>query len=188
MLSNPVQTYLRSSTRTLIIIWIAFQAAAAIYYLVARLIEQNWDPLDRAEVGFTPLFYVAAALLAVISIIYQRRAFSDAKLAKSTSYEPNDGSLSSVAMARNETYQTMDEPDRDLVKAFAYLQVSYIITWTFQEAIALLGLIMAIVTRDISNVVIFNVAAIALLFTTRPAPRPLMERIQRLTQLGAGRS
>ncbi|MBC8426794.1 hypothetical protein H8E07_21990 [bacterium] len=185
MLSSHMQTYLRSSTKVLNIIWIAFQVAAAVYYVIARIMGQAWTSEDRLDPGFVPAFWVLAALSAIASILYQRWAFSDAKLAASPTYETSANSVSTAAMARNETYQAMGDTDKGLVKAFAYIQVSYIVTWAFQEAIAIFGLIMAIVTRDVSNVVIFNVAALALLFATRPASVPLLERVQRLSQTGA---
>lgn len=185
MLSTHMRTYLRSSAKVLTVIWIAFQAAAVLYYVVARLVARGWTPEDRLDPGFAPLFWILAALSAAASMIYQRRAFSDAKLAASPSYQPSDNSLSAAAKERNETYKAMDDEDKGLVNAFAYIQVSYIVTWAFQEAIAIFGLIMAIVTRDVSNVFIFNLAAIALLFTTRPTPVPLLERAARLSSLGA---
>ena len=148
---------------------------------VGRRWGHRWDAVSGNALGAT---VADAALSAVASILYQRWAFSDARLAASPTYETSANSASTVAMERNETYQAMDDTDKGMVKAFAYLQVSYIVTWAFQEAIAIFGLIMAIVTRDISNVVIFNLAAIALLFTTRPAPVPLLERVQRLSQMG----
>ncbi|MBU1676551.1 hypothetical protein KKA85_12320 [bacterium] len=186
MLSNPLRTYLQSNVKVLYVIWIAFQVAAALYYLIARVMGQNWPPEDRVEIGYAPVFYICAALLAVPSFLYQRRAFSEAKLSGSLTVEPNPNSLTTVAQARNDAYAALGEADRSLVKSFAYVQTSYIVTWAQQEAIAILGLMLAILTRDTTNTVLFNLVAIALLFVTRPTPLPLLERATKRLQYGGG--
>lgn len=58
---------------------------------------------------------------------------------------------------------------------FAYVQTSYIVTWAMQEAIAVFGLVITIMTQDASNMVIFSLAAFAMLFTTRPKALKYLE-------------
>jgi len=187
MLSQSMRAYLGVQARNLTLIWIALQAAAAIYYIIARLMAQNWAPEDRPEIGFAYLFYVWAALMAVASLLYQRWAFSDARLAKAVREGgPKTVSPAAVMMSRAAGHGELDERDKRLAGVYIHLQNSYIITWAFQEAVALVGLVMAIVTRDASNVVLFNLAAVGLLFTTRPAPLPFMESAARLLERGEG--
>jgi Ni/Fe-hydrogenase subunit HybB-like protein len=184
MLSSPLHAFLRNNVRIMVIIWIAFQVAAAVYYGIARIIGAGWTDMDRTETGIAPLFYAVAAITALASILYQRWAFTDARLAASLERDSLSGSPRGAVLKSRPGYADLDESDRRLINVFGYVQTSYIVVWAMQEAVAIYGLVMAIVIRDVSNVVLFNLVALALLVSTRPAPVPLLERAARLGQRG----
>ncbi len=176
MLSYTLRDYMKTPLRFIKIIWLAFQAAAALYYVIARIMAQNWGPEDKLDLAYTPVFYAVAAALAVVSIYYNRWAFSDARIAASPAAMDRKGAVASPGLTETEQYTTLDENDRRLIDVFAYAQKSYIITWAMQETIAILGLVMTIVTQDVSQTVFFSLAAFLLLAFTRPRPLEIMER------------
>ena len=184
MLSNPLRAFLGTNVKIMIVIWIAFQVAAAVYYLVVRLVGAGWTEMDRAETGIAPVFYAVAAVTALVSILYQRWAFTDARLGASLDRDALSDSPRGAVLQGRPGFADLDETDRRLVNVFAYVQTSYVVVWAMQEAVAIYGLVMAFVIRDTSNVVLFNLAALALLISTRPAPAPLLERAAMLARHG----
>ena len=167
MLSESLTRFLRSDFKKLTIIWGAFQAAAAIYWLISRIMSSQWGPGAKVETGLVPVFFGLAALVAVASVIYQRWAFSEARIVARRKSGLRANASTDALMAQRSEYANLDEGDRGLVAVFAYVQTSYIVTWAMQEAIAVFGLVMTIVTQDASNMPLFSIAAFAMLYTSR---------------------
>ncbi len=180
MLSEDLKRFLQSDFKKLKIIWIAFQAAAAIYYFVARFMGMQWELEGKTEFAYTWVFFVVAVLLAVASILYQKWSLSAARIGIRTAQGLKSGATADVLLAKRQGYAELDEYDRGMVAVFGYVQTSYIVTWSMQEAIAVLGLVMTIVTRDESNMIIFSITAFALLFTSKPHALKYLERAVRM--------
>lgn len=181
MLSEDLRRYLHSNFKRLNFIWLAFQAAAAACYFVARIAGMDWGPEHRVAIGFAPAFYALAAVLAIVSRLHQRHAFTDERISefRVRGFAPN--APTDAVLARRDGYVDLDAYERSLLAVFAHVQSSYIVTWFMQEAVAILGLVLAIATRDASSIVIFNIAALGLLFTTRPRAARHLERAARLS-------
>jgi len=180
MLSEDLKRFLHADFKKLNFIWIAFQVAAALYYFLARMLGQNWGPEDKTDFAYTPVFFVATAVLAVASILYQKWALSNERIAARAAQGLRLGASVDGLLARRPGYAELDEYDRGLVSLFTYVQTSHIVTWALQEAIAVSGLVLTIINQDTSNMVIFSIASFALLFTSKPHAETYLVRAARM--------
>ncbi len=179
MMSEDLRRFLKPDFKFLGFIWLAFLASAAGCYFVVRFLGRDWGPGDRVEIGYATVFYVLAGVLAIVSLLHHRRAFDASRVAGCRARGLASNARTVGAVAGRDGFEDLDPYDRILLVVFAHIQSSYLVTWALQEAVAVVGLALAIATRNASYTVLFSLAALALLVAARPRAAHHLERAAR---------
>ncbi len=149
----PYEAFPPQRLRTVRVIWLVFMAAVPVYGIVAALaalqIGRIMDPAgDRIMV--TALTAVAVVLAA--TSLWWRRRFLGAEALAQGNLEP------SAILGR--------------------FQTAHIVCWAMDEAVTLMGLVATLVTGDLSFVVAFGIAALALIgLAHRPSAATLEDAL-----------
>jgi F0F1-type ATP synthase membrane subunit c/vacuolar-type H+-ATPase subunit K len=137
--------------RLLRIIWIAFLAAVVVYALIAWLVvAEGVDHAPPPPPGVRSGLYFAALGAAVSSFVTKRWWINSALAAVGS---PSGAQVGDDAWAR--------------------LRIGCMISWALSEAVAIIGLTLAIIARRPLDAVPFAAAAALLLVWHRPASWPL---------------
>ncbi len=143
---RPIDSGVRHEVvRGLQIVWLAFLGGVGLYTLLLMLLSSQSDTAD-GTLGDTlrPIFWVLAALLAIVSLIW-RQVVADID-------------------HRQQTTNT---------RGFTRLRVACLITWALCEGIAILGIALGFVTHQFTDYFPFVVVAIVMLFLHRPTNWPI---------------
>jgi hypothetical protein len=129
------------------VLWLAHCGSVAVFVVVCVMLRSGGPTANAALVAtLRPIFWVLALALATVSI-WWRRSFVVAA--------PPPGPPGAGGQA----------PDQ----AWARLQSRCVIVWAMSEAVAVLGLVLGVLTRDVGEFLPFASAAVALLYVHRPA-------------------
>jgi hypothetical protein len=134
--------------QVLLVIWLGQLGSIALFVVVGFVLTQMEEPGEGMLITVTlrPLFWVLAAVLAFASL-WWRRTFAAAALRPEAA-----GRLAADAWNR--------------------LQVHCLIVWAMSEAPAILGLVLAVLSRDLGDLLPFAAAGAVLLYVHRPAVWP----------------
>ena len=77
-------------------------------------------------------------------------------------------------------FERLPDSEQKLACLVPYYQTGMIIIWAMREAVAILGLVGAIVTSDFMVVVPFGVGALAFLAIKMPRPVAFLAQVRRL--------
>ena len=151
-MNRPLDAGVRhQAVRGLQIIWLAFIGSAAVYTLILMLLSlQGEAPENDVADTLRPIFWIAAALLALASLIWRQQ----------------------VADLDHRRQPTS-------TRGFARLRVACIITWSLCEAIAILGIALGFITYQFVDYFPFVVIAVTLLFVHRPTAWPIERFLRR---------
>lgn len=180
MMSEDLRRFLHPDFRTQTYIWLVFQAAVVACFFAVRTAAPDWGSDQRVETGFAPVFYGLAAVLAIISRLQLRQVLADERIAEVQARGFESNASPNAAFARRGGYGELDGYDRSLLGVFTHVRSTYVEAWIMQAVVAILGLVLAIATRDTSNIDIFIIVALGLLMTTRPRAARHLERAARL--------
>lgn len=132
------------AVRGLYTIWLAFLGSIFFYVLLLLLLSQQSDPVETDVLAvLRPTFWVIAALLTIASFVW-RTQVSDLR-----------------------------RPYVSPTRGFTRLRVACLVTWTFCEAIAVLGLCLGAITYRFADYAPLVSVGVALLFVHRPAAWPI---------------
>jgi F0F1-type ATP synthase membrane subunit c/vacuolar-type H+-ATPase subunit K len=150
MSSDANQPAAATRARILTILWLAFLTAVGLYAVVLFFILSSNEaaPAQTAE-ALRQAFLTVGAVLAVACLWWRRRFASPA--AAPAVPRPTDVSEKN----------TMGETIRRCVVA-----------WAMADAIAVLGLVLAILSREVDDFLPFAAAAVVVLYLNRPAVWP----------------
>lgn len=177
MLSRELQQAVAPRARTLNVLWSAFLAATVIYVGVVAFALGSAASRESAA-GAPPDPWLVTAVLAAMAVAAAAGSFFVPRLLLS------GGKGSSLAIAGAGSAPTaaeaaaaprLPESERTLLGYLPAYQTTLIIVWALREAIAVFGVIAAILTRQPATVVPFAVAALALLALARPRVTAYLE-------------
>lgn len=157
--------------RNLNIIWFAFLAAPFFYTFIGWVATRDGRPLAPAEVP-VGLLQVALLLTATVltlgSFAYPRRMLADARLrtllAGPFPGQPPAGTAD------------LEPVEQRLVLLFPHYQTTQIVSLAMREAIAIFGLVLAIVTGSFLMMVPWSVVAVGLISSQPPRPVEFLDR------------
>ena len=177
MLSRELQQAVAPRARTLNVLWGAFLAATVFYVGVVALALGKAAPGESAA-DTLPDPWLVTAVLAAMAVGAAAGSFFVPRLLLSGS----KGSLLAIAgagpaptAAETAAAARLPESERILLGHLPAYQTTLIIVWALREAIAVFGVIAAILTRQPAIVVPFAVLALALLALARPQVTAYLE-------------
>lgn len=131
--------------RGLQVLWLAFAGSIILYTFILLLLSEWSEPVEVGIVDtLRPIFWVAAAILAIASFIWRQQVPDLERVRRRTT-----------------------------ASAFARLRIACIVTWSLCEGVALLGLVLGMLTYDPLDYLPFIAMALALLFLHRPDAWPV---------------
>ena len=154
------------------LIWLAASAAIGLYVVVAYAVTGGGGA-ESEEPARAIVFacYGQSLLLGVGSLGYRRWALSDARLRQAMAGEEQPGRAGE------------DVLESGLVRVLAQLQMVDIVGLALHEAIAIFGLVLAILTGQAQAVLPFAAFATLLNLAVLPRPDAVVERAERLAML-----
>lgn len=185
MLSSEFIRILTPPTRVLHIIWAAFLTAPLVYVFIAWLMfgRKAQEPaivtpgqIDPALIQWT--LTGVAAVQVVVSFVWRRRAFSDETLrAKMKGVDTGAGTALSAPqlVALQEGVDTLPTAEQRLANLFPHYQQTTIVVLAMREAIAIFGLVLAIISASFTMVLPWAGTAIVLMAAQPPAAQSFME-------------
>jgi hypothetical protein len=175
------------------IIWGAFMAATVIYVFLAWIMFGQAEPtIADAEASLpapvAPILGVLAFLVILASIFVERWWFSGARilaqLARPAAFDRLASARGSAAGAATgpdrAAFERLGEGERKLACLVPYYQTGMIVLWAMREAVAVFGLVAAIVTGEFAVVVPFALGALAFLAVKMPRPTAFLAQVKRL--------
>lgn len=131
--------------RGLQIIWLMFVSVAGFYALILLLLSQQSEAPDLAFLDLLrSIVWMIAGILAVGSFVW-----------------------------RLHVAETEPVPGRSRTDAFVRLRVACIVTWSFCEGVAILGLVLGFLSHRFFDYFPLVTLGIVLLFVHRPAVWPI---------------
>jgi len=184
MISDPLARALRRFLLVQRSLCVAYTAAIAIYGVVAII-------LAHASLGFAegtavlvlPLS-IGAGIVAAVSVSYRRWVYSDANLDRlltrpidmmRLAKQPPTGRLDEAFVAG---LDALSKHEQRFVRLFADLQTPLVINLVLNEAIALIGLVLAVLQRNPRLLLPFATAGIVLNIWVWPTADRLYTRLQ----------
>lgn len=188
MLSSGFKELIAPQAKVLNLIWLAFLFATLVYVAIAFLMAGPGDAgetvsVPPAETGTMPLNGMGLALMVVLGIgatYYQKTALGTATLKKKIPAEPVWPPVGSpMTTGRpgepNSTFDALPDSEKRLAGLWPHYQTTLIVVWAMLEAMALVGLVLAIVQGEFLVVIPFAAAAGIMLFLKRPRPAGFFE-------------
>jgi hypothetical protein len=179
MISAELRELLRQVELTQKIIWFAL-TLAILLFMVILYIKVARDPASTSPVtGVTVGLYVAAAVVAVISIGYRRHMLSDDRLRKIVQKDA-DLSLIEKRLGRKRfgPVQALPPVEQKLLGLAVSLQTFYMVVLSLHEVVAVYGFSLAYIENKPLRYLPFMVGAVVLNLFAFPRPKSLVERAQ----------
>ena len=178
MLSPELRAAIAPRTRTLNVLWGAFLAATVFYVAVAMFAVGGSEPAGAAA-GPPADPWLVATLLAIAAVFAAAGSFVLPRLflraggesrPKLTGVRQGPTAAEAAAAAR------LPASERALLDLLPAYQSTMVITWALREAVAVFGVIAAVVTRQPAAAVPFAAVAFALLVLARPQVAGFLEQ------------
>jgi hypothetical protein len=185
VISDSLARVLRRFVLMQRVMWVYFSVAIVIYGGVLLLVRgAHTGPGRTIETPVMLGIAVAAAIIAVASVLYRRWCSSDAYVDRLLG-----GPIDVQRLARQPRTGGADDDfagkidalaphERRFVALFVALQMPLLINLAVNELIGLIGFGAAFVAQDVTVFLPFAVAAIALNLFVWPAPERLYARVQ----------
>lgn len=168
MLSSAFKSWIAPRARALLVIWGAILLAPAMYVVVAWFMFGQAEDFRVAENSGLPWSQIGMGLLLVLGLgagYYQRWALGAARLKAILVAEPVQ-----PAGKDRDLFEKLSPAEQSLTGLWQHYQTTMIVVWALLEAMAVAGLVLAILQRDFRVVIPFAVAAVLLLVLKRPQP------------------
>ena len=191
MLSADFKKLIAPQARILNIIWGALAFAPVFYVAVAWFIfgqgtAGDLEASGLPSVGRSNLNLIGAIVLVMLglgSVYYERKSFGASVLKDKLARDP-DWSLAGtqgvggVTIGGQEIFEGLPDSEKRLASLWSHYQTTMIVVWSMREAIAIVGLILAILQQDFRVVVPFGVTALILMLIKLPRPTGFFALVQ----------
>ena len=191
MLSTEFRKLIAPQARVLNIIWGALAFAPVFYVAVAWFMfgqgtAGDLDANGMPSVGHSNLNLIGAIVLVLLglgSVYYERKSFGASVLKNKLARDP-DWSLAGTqgvggtTVGGREIFENLSDSEKRMACLWSHFQTTMIVVWSMREAIAIVGLILAILQQDFRVVVPFGVAALILMLIKLPRPTRFFALVQ----------
>jgi hypothetical protein len=184
MLTENFRKLVVPLARNLMIIWGAFLTAPLIYLFIAwTLGRQDGFAEGGADAGLLGMVGALVMVLLVgASIVFERRAYSSAtlraKLAEPPSFDRFFSRQTKGTAAARTLFESLPESEQKLACMFPHFQTTQVVIWAFREAVAVVGLALAILARDFTLALPFCLAGLVLVGIKPPRSAAFFEAIR----------
>lgn len=166
------------------IVWIAITGSVVFYFFIAYLftLENTGDGV-RAVGEAVPAFYAAAAVVAVISVIFRIWSFSRGNRQKILGkYRPDaftsDSAAGHVRSKAADDVNMLSDEEKRAFFLLGELQKYTIINMILNEIVILIGFILVFLTADIFKFIPFGAVALLLCLWMFPRTESVAEKSQ----------
>jgi hypothetical protein len=191
MLSTEFRKLIAPQARVLNIIWGALAFASVFYVGVAWFMFGQAAAGDLDAGGLPPagrpnlnlIGAMALIMLGLGSTYYERKSFGPSVLRGKLARDP-DWSLAGPQGPGGMTgegrgiFENLSDSEKRLACLWSHYQTTMIVVWAMREAIAVVGLVLAILQRDFRVVIPFAAAALILMLIKLPRPTRFFAGIQ----------
>ncbi len=183
MLSTEFRKLIAPRAKVLNIIWGAISIAPVFYVAVAWIMFGQVAAGDLDASGLPPagrsnlnlIGAIALIMLGLGSVYYERKFFGASVLKDKLARDP-DWSLASPqgTMGGSQDgqglFENLSDSEKRLAGLWPHYQTTMIVVWSMREAIAVVGLVLAILQEDFRVVIPFAAAAMILMLIKLPRP------------------
>ena len=183
MLSTEFRKLIAPQARVLNIIWGALAFAPFFYVAFAWFLLGQGDAGELDATGLPPvgrsnLNLIGAIVLIMLglgSVYYERKFFGVSVLKDKLARDPDwslagSQGISGTTIKGREIFENLSESEKRLACLWSHYQTTMIVIWSMREAIAVVGLILAMMQQDFRVAVPFGVAALILMLLKLPRP------------------
>ncbi len=183
MLSAEFKKLIAPRAKVLNFIWGALAFATVFYVAVAWFMfgqgtAGDLEASGLPSVGRSNLNLIGAIVLVMLglgSVYYERKSFGASVLKDKLARDPDWSLASSQGTGGGPgegqgIFENLSDSEKRLACLWSHYQTTMIVIWTMREAIAIVGLILAILQQDFRVVVPFGAAALILMLIKLPRP------------------
>jgi hypothetical protein len=191
MLSTEFRKLIAPQARVLNIIWGALAFASVFYvgvawFMFGQVAAGDLDASGLPPVGRSNLNLIGAIALIMLglgSTYYERKSFGSSVLKDRLARDPDWSLVGSqgtggLAGEGRGIFENLSDSEKRLACLWPHYQTTMIVVWTMREAIAVVGLVLAILQRDFQVVIPFATAALILMLIKLPRPTRFFAGIQ----------
>jgi hypothetical protein len=183
MLSAEFKKLIAPRAMVLNLIWGALAFAPVFYVAVAWFMfgqgaAGDLEASGLPSVGRSNLNLIGAIVLILLglgSVYYERKSFGASVLKEKLARDP-DWSLAGtqgkpgVSGDGQGIFESLPDSEKRLACLWSHYQTTMIVVWAMREAIAVVGLVLAILQQDFRVVLPFGAAALILMLIKLPRP------------------
>lgn len=167
-------------------VWVMITGSVVFYFFLAYKItgESTGAGADGLS-GAEPLFYIAAAVAAVFSVVYRRRSFSDegvrAILSKfDTGAFPGEHLTGRAGSYGIDDMSALSESEKRAFFLLNELQKASIINLIINEIVIMTGFALSFLSGDFMNIIPFGVASLLLCLWMFPRTGSTVKKAQNI--------
>jgi hypothetical protein len=182
MLSAEFKKLIAPQAKMLNIIWGAIMIAPVLYVAVAWFMFGQAAVSDPGAnvpgIGRSNLNLIGVVMLLILglgSTLYERKSLGASVLEEKLARDP-DWSLAGSKGTPGVTedgrgiFENLSDSEKRLACLWPHFQTNMIVVWALREAIAVVGLVLAILQEDFRVVIPFAAAAVILMLMKLPRP------------------
>ncbi|HVY56095.1 MAG TPA: hypothetical protein VHC46_10100 [Thermodesulfobacteriota bacterium] len=166
------------------IVWVIITGSVVFYFFITYLLTlENTGVGVRAVSGAAPAFYIAAAVVAVISVIFRIWSFSRGRIGEILgNYRPD--TLASDAATKHarpdgmDNTETLSESEKRTLFLLNELQKYSLINMILNEMVIMIGFVFAFISEDFVKIVPFGAASLLLCLWMFPRAGSVAEKAQ----------
>ena len=186
-ISRELKEFLEPSRRLWLVLWFAMTFSMVIYVLVAFLVSRQHSPADLSS-GLLTAFGGIAAVATLASLLIPRFLPSDDRLRselnsdfdpESLARNPQTGSVNQDRLQKIALVAPYEQ--KFMVLPFLYF-TPFILRLVINEAVAIFGLVLSILSHSLAPMLPFIAVAIILNLAAFPRLDPMIERASRLVR------
>ncbi len=191
VLSTEFRKLIAPRARVLNMIWGAILAAPVFYVVVAWVMFGQAAAGDLDASGLPPvgrpnlnlIGAIALIMLGLGSVYYERKFFGASVLKDKLARDPDwslAGSQGTIGGSQDGQglFENLSDSEKRLACLWPHYQTTMIVIWSIREAIAVVGLVLAILQQDFRVVIPFAVVAVILMLIKLPRPTRFFAGIQ----------
>jgi membrane-anchored glycerophosphoryl diester phosphodiesterase (GDPDase) len=189
MVSKELQEALQPIKRIFGMLWVSLTSALLLYVVVLILVARGQSgPVNDMDPRLRTALILLAIVAAVGSLYYRKHVRSDAYLAALIQRERDlndveDRARKMVAQAKTDTkiisqLASLTSFDRKRYCLAAELFLPFVLNLSLNESVALVGFVVALLSRDVSVYIPFAGIALLLNIYMRPDLNHVMQRCE----------
>jgi hypothetical protein len=167
-------------------VWVIITGSVVFYFFLAYKItgESTGAGADSLS-GAEPLFYIAATVAAVFSVVYRRRSFSDERMRAILSKFDTDAFPDEPVTGRAGSYgiddmSALSESEKRTFFLLNELQKASILNLIINEIVIMTGFMLSFLSGDFMKIIPFGIASLVLCLWMFPRTESVIKKAQNI--------